>query len=65
MVDKWLIFVASEFISAAIGFAWGLGHNSLLFIWVGGAFFTFGVFAMTRWGFDKWKKKKDAKKRRR
>jgi len=64
MVDKWLVFVATEFISAAIGFIWSFLFHNYLFLWVGGFFFTLGVFAMTRWGFDRWKNKQKAKKRR-
>ena len=65
MVDKWLVFVLSEFISAAIGFFFAFLFNNYLFIWVGGFFFSLGVFAMTRWGFDRWKNKQKAKKQRR
>ena len=64
MVDKWLVFVVSEFVSAAIGFGLGFVMHSYLFLWVGGFFFTFGVFAITRWGFDKWRNKQKAKRRR-
>ncbi|MGI0069792.1 MAG: hypothetical protein ACREA3_09850 [Nitrosotalea sp.] len=61
MVDRWVIFVILEFVSAAIGFAWGFITDSYLFLWVGGAFFTLGVFAATRWGFERWKEKKGKK----
>lgn len=62
MVDRWLVFIVLEFVSAAVGFAWGLGlvagqPPAPLFIYVGGFFFSLGVFAATRWGFEKWKGK--------
>ena len=53
MVDRWIVFVILEFVSAAIGFTWGLMTSSPLFLYVGGFFFSLGVFAATRWGFDK------------
>jgi len=37
----------------------GISYNSPLFLYVGGFFFSLGVFAATRWGFDKWKKNKN------
>jgi hypothetical protein len=64
MVDKWLVFVLSEFISAAIAFFFAFVMRSVFFIWIGGFFFSFGVFALTRWGFDRWKNKQKAKKKR-
>lgn len=64
MVDKWLVFVLSEFISAAIALFLAFTMHSFLLIWVGGFFFSFGVFALTRWGFDRWRNKKKVKKRR-
>jgi len=64
MVDKWLVFVLSEFISAAIGIFLALVMKSFLLIWVAGAFFSLGVFALTRWGFDRWKGKQKVRKRR-
>jgi hypothetical protein len=62
MVDRWVIFVLLEFASAAIGFFWGFYTNTPVFLWVGGFFFSLGVFAATRWGFDKWKKKQKPRK---
>ena len=57
MVDRWLIFVISEFVSAALGFLWGFYTGSVVFLWIGGFFFSLGVFAATRLGFDRWKAK--------
>lgn len=57
MVDRWLVFVVLEFVSAAIGFTWGFVANVPAFMYVGGFFFSLGVFAATRWGFEKWKGK--------
>ena len=62
MVDKWIIFIISEFVSAAIGFTWGLITNSIFPLYIGGFFFSLGVFAATRWGFDKWKNKQKPRK---
>ena len=62
MVDRWIIFIILEFVSAAIGFTWGLITNTPLFLYVGGFFFSLGVFAATRWGFDKWKNKQKPRK---
>ena len=59
MIDRWLIFVILEFVSGAIGFIWGFVTHSILFIYVGGFFFSLGVFAATRWGYDRWKGKDD------
>ena len=61
MVDKWLVFVVLEFVSAAIGFIWGMITGGVLFIYVGGFFFSLGVFAATRWGFDRWRAKRKQK----
>ena len=57
MVDRWLVFVILEFVSAAVGFTWGFAANVPVFMYVGGFFFSLGVFAATRWGFEKWKGK--------
>ncbi|MGI0026536.1 MAG: hypothetical protein ACREAD_01665 [Nitrosopumilaceae archaeon] len=62
MVDRWLIFVVLEFVSAAIGFIWGFVENAPLFMYIGGFSFSLGVFAATRWGFDKWKTKQKPRK---
>ena len=62
MVDKWLVFVILEFVSAAIGFIWGFVGNAPVFMYVGGFYFSLGVFAATRWGFDKWKTKQKPRK---
>lgn len=64
LVDKWLVFVALEFVSATIGFTWGLITGGILFVYVGGFFFSLGVFALTRWGFDRWRKKKKKRTRK-
>ena len=61
MVDKWLVFVILEFVSAAIGFIWGMITGGVLFVYVGGFFFSLGVFAATRWGFDRWRTKRRQK----
>ena len=58
MVDRWLVFVILEFVSAAIGFTWGLITGTVLFVYVAGFFFSLGVFAITRWGFERWRAKK-------
>jgi hypothetical protein len=66
MVDKWLVFVLLQFVSAVIGFAfWYLidPHHNTLFLMVGGFFFTLGLFGSTRWGFDKWKERQKPRKR--
>lgn len=65
MVDRWLILVITQFVSGAIGFTWGMVTGSVLFIFVGGFFFSLGVFAATRWGYDRWKGKEKGKQRRR
>jgi len=65
MVDRWIVFVISEFASAAIGFSWGLLTHSFIFLYIGGFFFSLGVFAVTRWGFDRWRNKQKASRRRR
>ena len=46
-----------EFVSAAIGFTWGLITGKVLFVYVAGFFFSLGVFALTRWGFERWRAK--------
>lgn len=58
MVDRWLVLIVSQFISAAIGFSLGFATHTILFIYVGGFFFSLGAFAATRWGFDKWRAKR-------
>lgn len=64
MVDKWLVFVALEFVSAIIGFAfWAFVDHHFLFLLVGGFFFTLGTFGATRWGFDRWRGKNKPRKR--
>jgi hypothetical protein len=69
MVDRWLVFIILEFVSAAVGFTWGLGLVGQppvpLFIYVGGFFFSLGVFAATRWGFEKWKGKQKPRRSKR
>jgi hypothetical protein len=70
MVDKWLVFCISQFISGTLGFAWAFlmrntpHFNYMLFMWVGGFFFSLGVFAITRWGFDRWKAKQKPRRRK-
>jgi hypothetical protein len=64
LADRWVVFVISEFVSATIGFAWGLYTRSILFLFIGGFFFSLGVFAATRLGFDRWKAKKKARGRK-
>ena len=63
MADRWVVFVILEFVSAGLGFAWGIYTRSLLFLFIGGFFFSLGVFAATRLGFDRWKAKKKARKK--
>lgn len=62
MVDRWAVFVILEFVSAVIGFFWGFYTGKSLFLWIGGFFFSLGVFAATRWGFDRWKQKQKPRK---
>ena len=62
MVDRWIVFVILEFVSAGIGFFWGFYRGAPVFIFIGGFFFSLGVFAATRWGFDKWKQKQKPRK---
>ena len=50
-----------EFVSAAIGFIWGMITGGVLFVYVGGFFFSLGAFAATRWGFDRWRAKRRQK----
>lgn len=70
MVDKWLVFCATQFFSAALGFYWGFAarmdphHYNFIFMYIGGFFFSLGVFAITRWGYDRWKSKQKPRKRR-
>ncbi|MDQ6864213.1 MAG: hypothetical protein M3044_10350 [Thermoproteota archaeon] len=64
MVDRWVVFVISEFVSAALGFVWGLYTRSIIFLFIGGFFFSLGVFAATRLGYDRWKAKKRPVRRR-
>lgn len=63
VVDRWLVFVVLQFVSAAIGFTWGFVTHGILFIYVGGFFFSLGVLSATRWGFDKWRAKKKKARR--
>ena len=66
MADKWLVFVILQFVSGFIGFAWwGLvdPHHHIIFLMVGGFFFTLGTFGATRWGFDRWRSKVKPRKR--
>jgi hypothetical protein len=57
LVDRWLVFVILEFVSAALGFFWGFFTHNPFWFWIGGFFFSLGVFAATRLGFDRWKAK--------
>jgi uncharacterized membrane protein len=63
MVDRWAVFVVLQFVSAIIGFLFGLYVKSWLFIMVGFFFFAVGAFSATRWGFDKWRSKQKPRKR--
>lgn len=64
MVDRWLVFVVLEYVSAIIGFAfWGFIDHHSIFLWVSGFFFVLGTFGATRWGFDKWRAKNKPRKR--
>ena len=65
MVDKWLVFVGLQFVSATLWiclFGYIVDHN-FIFLMVGGLFFTLGIFGATRWGFDKWRGKNKPRKR--
>ncbi|HET7147213.1 MAG TPA: hypothetical protein VFI73_01830 [Candidatus Nitrosopolaris sp.] len=64
LADRWVVFVISEFVSATIGFAWGLYTRSILFLFIGGFFFSLGVFAATRLGYDRWRAKKKPRRRK-
>ena len=64
MADRWLVFVALEFVSAIIGFAfWAFVDHHFIFLLVGGFFFTLGTFGATRWGIDRWRGKNKRPKR--
>lgn len=65
MSDRWLVLVVLQFVSGAIGFIWGLLTNTLLFLYIGGFFFSLGVFAATKWGHERWKAKDKSRNRRR
>ncbi|GBC72732.1 hypothetical protein HRbin04_00123 [archaeon HR04] len=52
-MDRWMVFIVSQFVSATLGFLWGVSTGNLLFIYIGGLFFAIGVFAVTRWGYDR------------
>jgi hypothetical protein len=65
MVDRWLVLVISQFVSGITGFVWGIITGGILFLYIGGFFFSLGVFAATRWGYDRWKAAKQKQKRRR
>ncbi|MFQ5969990.1 MAG: hypothetical protein ACE5J2_05810 [Nitrososphaerales archaeon] len=47
MVDRYVIFIITQFISAAIGFAWGFATHTMLYTLIGGGFFAMGVFGAT------------------
>jgi hypothetical protein len=64
MVDKWLVLVISQFVSGITGFVWGIITGGILFLYIGGFFFSLGVFAATRWGYDKWKAKQKQKQKK-
>lgn len=64
MVDRWAVFVLLQFVSASIGFLFGIYTHSWLPIMIGFLFFAIGAFGATRWGFDKWKGKQKQRKRR-
>jgi len=66
MVDRWIVFVLLQFVSAVIGFAFYLlVDHSPIFVMVALLFFTLGTFGATRWGFDKWRGKNKPRKRER
>jgi hypothetical protein len=65
MVDRWLVLVVSQFVSGITGFVWGIITGGILFLYIGGFFFSLGVFAATRWGYDRWKAKQKQRQRRR
>ncbi|MEO9365968.1 MULTISPECIES: hypothetical protein [Candidatus Nitrosocaldus] len=58
-MDRWMVFIVSQFVSATLGFLWGVSTGNLLFIYIGGLFFAIGVFAVTRWGYDRFFRRKD------
>ncbi|HXX06081.1 MAG TPA: hypothetical protein VEJ68_04585 [Candidatus Bathyarchaeia archaeon] len=64
MTDKWLIFCITQFISAFLGFLWGFIMHTIIFMYVGGFFFSLGTFAITRWGYDRWKAKQKPRRRK-
>ena len=64
MTDRWLAFCALQFVSGGLGFFWAFYTKTIIFMVVGGFFFSLGVFAITRWGYDRWKSKQKPRKRR-
>ncbi|MEM0446455.1 MAG: hypothetical protein QXY85_07915 [Candidatus Nitrosocaldus sp.] len=58
-MDRWMVFIVSQFVSAVLGFLWGIVTSNLLFVYIGGFFFAVGVFAITRWGYYKLKHVRD------
>ena len=62
-MDRWVAFTLLQFVSAGLGFTFGFGTGYVPFIYVGGFFFAMGVFAATRWGFDRWRGKGKSRKR--
>ncbi|MFZ1076612.1 MAG: hypothetical protein WAN47_04180 [Nitrosotalea sp.] len=64
MVDRWLAFCGLQFISGILGFLWSFYTRTPIFMFVGGFFFSLGVFAITRWGYDRWKSKQKPRRRK-
>jgi hypothetical protein len=52
-----------QFVSGFLGFVWGIITGGILFIYIGGFFFSLGVLAATRWAYDRWKAKQKPKHR--
>ncbi|MGB9003894.1 MAG: hypothetical protein WCC52_08825 [Nitrosotalea sp.] len=64
MVDRWLAFCGLQFVSGTLGFIWSFYTRTPVFMFVGGFFFSLGVFAITRWGYDRWKSKQKPRRRK-
>ncbi|MGI0088255.1 MAG: hypothetical protein ACREBI_09920 [Nitrosotalea sp.] len=64
MVDRWLAFCVLQFVSGILGFFWSFYTRTPIFMFVGGFFFSLGVFAITRWGYDRWKSKQKPRRRK-
>ncbi len=62
-MDRWIVLVVSQFVSAILGFYWGIVTGNLIFTYIGGFFFAIGVFALTRWSYDRFRSNKYTNRR--